>query len=291
MKNKKLGFIGQGFVGKNLADNFEERGYKNIVRYALEKPYCDNKDKIKKCDIVFVAVPTPTTLLGIDITALYKVMPLTKKHSIVVIKSTLLPENLERLQRKFKDRYIMHCPEFLTESTAKYDTGNPIKNIIGVRDPMSKTLRKKAEEVLMLLPFASQTLICGYTEATLIKYGRNCFFYMKNVFFNMLYDLVRAYGGNWKQVQEMLVNDPWIHPIHTQIPHKGGRGAGGRCLPKDFTAFRMMYGDMYGQGEKKVDLNAHAMLLAAEKFNKSLLESSSKDLDIIKGIYENYDHE
>jgi len=57
---KIIGFIGQGWIGKNYADDFEKRGYET-VRYSLEKPYVDNKEKIKDCDLVFIAVPTPTT--------------------------------------------------------------------------------------------------------------------------------------------------------------------------------------------------------------------------------------
>lgn len=36
-----IGFIGQGFIGKNYADDFENRGYE-VVRYALEEPYLKN---------------------------------------------------------------------------------------------------------------------------------------------------------------------------------------------------------------------------------------------------------
>ena len=45
-KNKKIGFIGQGYIGKNYANDFEKRGY-NIVRYALEQPYITNNEKIQ----------------------------------------------------------------------------------------------------------------------------------------------------------------------------------------------------------------------------------------------------
>ena len=61
-----IGFIGQGFIGKNYADDFEQRNYK-VVRYALEGTYAGNKDRIKECDIVFIAVPTPTTPEGFDL--------------------------------------------------------------------------------------------------------------------------------------------------------------------------------------------------------------------------------
>jgi len=33
MEKQKIGFIGQGWIGKNYADNFEERGF-TVIRYA-----------------------------------------------------------------------------------------------------------------------------------------------------------------------------------------------------------------------------------------------------------------
>ena len=61
MRGKKptIGFIGQGYVGKNYADDLEVRGYET-VRYSLEEPFRKNKEKIKDCRIVFIGVPTPT---------------------------------------------------------------------------------------------------------------------------------------------------------------------------------------------------------------------------------------
>src|SRR5580692_663281 len=87
-KNKPLiGFIGQGWIGKAYADNFEERGYE-VVRYALEKPYIKNKDKIAECDIVFIAVWTPTTPKGFDSSVVENVLPLVGEGKIAVLKST-----------------------------------------------------------------------------------------------------------------------------------------------------------------------------------------------------------
>ena len=45
----KIGFIGQGWIGKNYADNFEARGYE-VVRYSLEPEYAGNQEKIKDCE-------------------------------------------------------------------------------------------------------------------------------------------------------------------------------------------------------------------------------------------------
>jgi len=52
MKDKRIGFIGQGWVGKHYADDFENRGYK-VIRYSQEEPHINNDNKIRECDIVF----------------------------------------------------------------------------------------------------------------------------------------------------------------------------------------------------------------------------------------------
>src|SRR6266576_4605352 len=97
MDKPKIGFIGQGFVGKNLADDFAERGYET-VRYALEPEYVGNKDRVKEADIVFVAVPTPTRPDGFDFSILRNEIKLVGKGKIVVIKSTIVPGTTEILQ-------------------------------------------------------------------------------------------------------------------------------------------------------------------------------------------------
>ena len=51
----KIGFIGQGWIGKHYADDFENRLY-DVVRYSLEEPYIQNKEQLKECQIVFVEI-------------------------------------------------------------------------------------------------------------------------------------------------------------------------------------------------------------------------------------------
>lgn len=276
----KLSFIGQGFIGKNLADSFEDRGFKNLVRYSLKEPWIKNKNKVKSCPIVFIAVPTPTTSKGFDDSILWKVMPLTGKGSTVVIKSTILPTTARELQKKFKDRYILHNIEFLTEATARADTDYPERNVIGVPDLKAKGHVVRAQAILDILPAAYFDLICTYEEASLIKYGGNCFFYVKNMFFNLLYDLAMAHGCNWKRMRQAIIADSRIHPVHTDPVHKGGRGAGGDCLIKDFAAFRQIYNKIM-----KKELWGSWILLANEEKNKQLLINSKKDLNLLKGVY------
>jgi UDP-glucose 6-dehydrogenase len=117
MKSPKIGFIGQGFIGKNYADDFERRGF-SVVRYALEQPFVQNKDRIKECDIVFIAVPTPTTPEGYDDSIVRSAVALARDGATVVIKSTLLPGTTESIQKSFPKKYVMHSPEFLRVTQA-----------------------------------------------------------------------------------------------------------------------------------------------------------------------------
>ena len=281
----KIGFIGQGFVGGNLADNYQHRGYQDImVRYDNSK-YAGNKMAIKECDLVFVAVPTPSTPKGFDASVIYDVIPLTAPGSTVVIKSTVPPDVVRKLQEFFVDRTIMLCPEFLTEVTAKFDTDFPERNMVGVSDVNSQELRDKAELVIKTLPPAPYNKVCSYEDASLAKYAGNCFFYVKNMFFNILYDLANAYGTDWNTLHDMIVHDSRIHPVHTDPVHKGGRGAGGHCLIKDFAALKDMVKEYMPD-----DKNANAIMKANEDKNIELLKLTKKDLDLLEGVYGKVDH-
>lgn len=275
--DKKIGFIGQGWIGKNYADNFEARGYR-VVRYALEDPYELNVNGIKDCDIVFVAVPTPTTPQGFDDSILRQTIKLVGHKKIAVIKSTLLPGATESIQQANPNIYVLHSPEFLTESTAAYDAANPTRNIIGI--PIeNQEYRDKAKEVMSVLSFAPYQLICSAREAELTKYGGNNWFYFKVVFMNMLYDLAKKHGVRWETIRDAMAADPRIGRSHLDPVHKSGRGAGGNCFIKDFAAFSLMYQDMVG------DELGRQVLDSIKEKNIDLLVTSNKDVDVLAGVY------
>src|SRR3989338_4042817 len=115
-----IGFVGQGFVGKSYADDFARRGFKTI-RYALERPYRENKEKIRDADIVFICVPAPTTPKGFDVSIVESSLQLVSKGKIAVIKSTMLPGFTRGLQKRFPSITILFSPEFLNAATAAKD--------------------------------------------------------------------------------------------------------------------------------------------------------------------------
>ncbi len=276
-KKPLIGFIGQGFIGKNYADDFENRGYK-VIRYSKEPEYSGNKDAISKCDIVFIAVPTPTTPDGFDGSLVQSVVPLVGKGKIAVIKSTVLPGTTKIIQKNNHDIFVLHSPEFLIAKTAAYGAANPERNIVGI--PInSKTYKQKAQKVLSVLPEAPYQLICDSNESELIKYGGNCFLYTKVVFMNMLYDYAEKMGCDWNTLADAISHDPRIGTSHMHPKHDSGRGAGGGCFIKDFEAFIEGYGVNLPD-----DSTGLAALNAVKEKNYKLLKSTKKDLDILKKV-------
>ncbi|HLB57390.1 MAG: hypothetical protein A3F67_11800 [Verrucomicrobia bacterium RIFCSPHIGHO2_12_FULL_41_10] len=271
---KKIGQIGLGWIGKNYANSFERRGFE-VVRYS--KSECaENRELIKDCDIVFIAVPTPTTPQGFDFSIVDEVLSLIGKNKIAVIKSTILPGTTDELQKRHPDVYLMHSPEFLTEATAEFDANNPDRNIIGYTEKS----KCKAAEVMSVLPTAPYEAIIPCKEAELIKYAGNCWFYLKVVYVNMLYDLAQSLGLNYETIKDGMAADKRIGRTHLDPIHKSGRGAGGHCFIKDMAAFARIY-------EKNIplDIKGLDLLDAIELKNIELLKQSKKDLNILGGVY------
>jgi UDP-glucose 6-dehydrogenase len=283
----KIGFIGQGWIGKHYADDFENRGYE-IVRYSLEEPYVQNKEAIKECDIVFVAVPTPTTPEGFSYAAVEDALNIVCIGASAVIKSTIAPGTTAILQAKFPELFVFHSPEFLREAQAAHDAAHPDRNLIGIPKDDDE-YRGRAETILSVLPEAPHNQIMMAEAAELVKYAGNCFLMTKVLFMNILYDLTVKSGQSWEEVREALIHDPRIGASHTQPIHVSGhtagqepkaeRGAGGHCFIKDFEAFRQHYQTLMGD-----DLG-YDLLSAQVRYNNQLLASSGKDIDLLKSVY------
>lgn len=278
---KTIGFVGQGWLGKNYADHFEDRGF-SVTRYSKEEPYIANKEKIAQCDIVFACVPTPTTKEGFDDSIVREAAKLVGKGKIFVIKSTVLPGTTRSIQAENPDITVVFSPEFLREMTVRHDIEHPDRNIVGIVDEGSRAV---AEAIMAILPKAPYESICTTEEAELTKYGGNIFLFWKVLFVNMFHDIALQHGADWDALVANMVADQRIgashmQPMH-QIKHLGvtGRGAGGHCFIKDFAAFEEHYRKTVG------DEHGVAILEALRKKNIDLLISSEKDIDLLVSVY------
>ena len=274
----KIGCIGQGFVGKNTADNFERRGY-DVVRYSLEPEYKNNADKISECDVVFIGVPTPTTPQGFDYSIVSSVLSLVAEGAIAVIKSTLLPGTTSKLQDDNPDKIVLFSPEFLCEKTAAYDVANPMMNVIGLSFDTAGH-RKAAEVVMKTLPKSEHNFIVTSQAAELFKYAHNLNGYFRVILANLLFEVAEKTDANWADVKTMMDSDIMMSPYYNNPSHKGGSGAGGNCFIKDMAAFRHMYEEDVFDDKSGIEV-----LKTLERKNLELLSKTGKDQSLVKGVY------
>jgi len=274
----KIGFIGQGWIGKNYADHYEDRGFV-VVRYSLDQEYIGNKDRIAECDYVFIAVPTPTTTKGFDDSIVRDAVSVVGDGKVAIIKSTIPPGTTRKLCAQYPNKFIVHSPEFLRESSVRYDVDHPDRVIVGIPED-TKEYKKIAEEIIRLHPKAGYVKIAPVEEAEFLKYTHNTLGYATIVFANILYDLSQVYGIEWQTVKDFILNNPWFPEKYIDPVHKSGRGAGGNCFIKDFAAFHEMYAR-----ELKGDTVGIELLEAFVRKNKDLLCASGKDINILRGVY------
>lgn len=284
MKKPLIGFVGQGFIGKSYADDMERRGYP-VVRYSLDPAHAPQKYKIRECDIVFIAVPTPTTPRGFDYSIVKQALRLVGKGKTAVIKSTVLPGTTAKLQKKFSKLFVLHSPEFLVLKRAAEDAARPLRNIIGM-PKRTPAFHARAKGVMKVLPRAPFEFICSAVEAELVKYGGNFFLYIKVLYANLMHELAEAAGAEYEVLRKAIAADPRIGPSHLQAlhdsGHKGsrkGRGAGGVCFIKDIAALERFYARMVKNKEGLV------LIRAAIRKNIALLRVSKKDLDLLEGVH------
>ncbi len=274
----KIGCIGQGWVGRNIADNFERRNY-SVVRYALEPEYALNRRFLKDCDVVFIAVPTPTTPHGFDYSIVQEMVSLVGEGKIAVIKSTILPGTSKKIQDAHPNKVVLFSPEFLCESTAVYDVSHPMFNIIGLAYD-SAGHRSAGEEVMRILPLSKHNFIVRAEAAELFKYAHNINGYIRVILGNLLHDVAENVNVDWADVKLIMDNDPMMSPYYNSPVHKGGRGAGGHCFIKDMAAFSRLFAELIPQDKLGIEV-----LRSLEKKNLELLAMSGKDQELVRGVY------
>lgn len=234
----------------------EERGYrrgKDLFCYDVD-PKKGFHDDINLAEFIFVAVPTPSNPDGsCNISIVENAVDTIKDNKIIIIKSTVEPGTVERLQANYPRKKFIFNPEFLTESQAWLDYIKPDRQIIG----HTAASRSDTKEVLALLPKAhfERPWSSDYTkrsinatEAELAKYASNIFGYIKVIYGNILADICHALeqdfkrrgigaGVDYESVREVISADPRIGSAWLNVSHGNYCGSGGYCFPKDMQAF------------------------------------------------------
>lgn len=254
----KIGIMGVGMVGGALKKYFESESVRPLVYDKFKN--LGSLEEVNAADVVFIAVPTPydEKTCGFDLSYVRQAVSEIKGEKIIVIKSTVLPGTTELLQKEFSRHKILFNPEFLTEATALRDMFCPNRQIVGVTDKSADA----GQEVMNLLPRAPFERIVPSKEAEMVKYFGNTLYALRVAFANQMYDLCGKMGVDYETVKECAKPEPMVGKTHLEIFHKGYRGYGGKCLPKDTRAL--------------IQLGAKAgmemsLLKAAEAYNNALI--------------------
>jgi len=268
---KIIGVMALGMVGGATYQYFQKhRGLvpgETLIGYDPAKEGHDDLAALQKADVVFVAVPTPYQTgedgkIGFDLSYVRKAIGSLENPKTVVIKSTVLPGATDALQAEFPQHKILFNPEFLTEVTADQDMNYPDRQLIGYTEKSYNV----AADVLHLLPMAPFERIMPAKEAEMVKYFGNTWFAAKVTFANQIYDLCQAVGVDYDVVKEAAAADKRIGRSHLEVFHKGYRGYGGKCLPKDTRAL-IELGDKLG-----VEM---ALLKRVEELNNKLVAAAT----------------
>jgi len=231
IKNK-IGICGSlGMVGGATKRWFQKQP--DCELYLYDKNGEGSMEEINKAGFIFVCVPTPTNEKGeCDTSIVEEVVSQIKGSKTIIIKSTVIPGTTQGLQEEYPQHRFLFNPEFLTEETADNDMEHPDRQIVGF------TLESYpiAEDVMLILPLAPHERLMLASEAEMIKYFANCWFATKVIYANQMYDLCKILNIDYNTVKEGSASDKRIGRTHLEIFHKGSRGYGGKCLPKDIKA-------------------------------------------------------
>ena len=233
---KKVGIVGQGFVGTALKNGFKKNfDIETYDKYVKERSTCESLEELcSRAKIIFVCLPTPMRPDGscdlsiVDDTI--KKIDDCNKDNVAVIKSTIPPGTTENYNKRCKNIQVVFNPEFLTERFATQDFLNTNRIIIGGPRPGSTIVKQFYAKTFPSVPIVKT----GSNTAEMVKYTVNTFLAAKVAYANELYQICSKFNVDYDKVIEYSKYDKRLGDSHWNVPgHDGHFGFGGSCFPKD----------------------------------------------------------
>ena len=233
-----IGIIGFGFLGRALAHGFSLHA--NIKIYdKYDNVYDTLEDTVNESDYIFVSVPTPMCDDGSqDLSNIYDAVEnidrIADKGKLIILRSTIIPGTTRKIAFQYTKHDFVFFPEFLTERAAKLDFINASRLIFGGDEINTEEVANIFKPRFPHTPVYHTT----WEGAEVAKYMSNCFFAIKVMFCNEMYDVAEHIGIPYEKLRDMWVSSGWVANMHKDVPgHDGDRGYGGKCFPKDVKAF------------------------------------------------------
>jgi UDPglucose 6-dehydrogenase len=260
----KISIIGSGIVGMIVGKGFKKLG-NEVIFYDIDEKKVkalqdsglnatvDLEDAIRKSEISFISVPTPSKNGKIDLSYIKSAVGelarcLKKKdaYHTVVVKSTVVPNTTEKIiiplleknsgKKVGVDIGVCMNPEFLTEIEHSW-TNEPLwtrdffteeRIVIGESDKKSG-----ATVEALYKPLKVPIIRTDLKTAELIKYACNCALASRISYWNEIYYICQKLGIDSDLVARVAAMDKRIGKYGTIH----GKAFGGKCFPKDLEAF------------------------------------------------------
>ena len=263
----------------NSLDNgeipFYEPGLKELVTKNFDsgrlKFTTNIKNAIRKSDIIFICVGTPTikNSHSADLNYVYKVATEISKNinkfKIIITKSTVPVTTGDKIEKIISNRVskkmfeVASNPEFLREGEAIRDFRFPDRIVVGSdKKFVIKKLRLLYEP---LINKGAKFFSTDRRGAELIKYAANAFLATKISYINEISNLCEKTGVSIEDVSIAIGMDQRIGSRFL----RAGPAYGGSCFPKDTKALTVT-GDLF---------NTNLSIV------KSVIKSNEKRKDIL----------
>ena len=202
----------------------------------------DLEDSIKKSDVIFLCVGTPTKKNGngADLSQIFsaakEISKSINKFKVIITKSTVpvtTGDEIEKILSKKvkKNKFsVVSNPEFLREGEAIRDFVYPDRVVIGSNDKKSKMILKNL--YAPLISKGAKFISTNRRAAELIKYAANAFLATKITFINEIANLCEKTNIDVEDISIGIGLDKRIGSRFL----RAGPAYGGSCFPKDTKA-------------------------------------------------------
>ena len=292
--NKAIPTIYEKDLEEELKKVVKNKKFRAIVQ--------DPSISIIDCDIILVAVGTPTKKNKIDLSYIKNVsaqigleLRNSNKFVSVIIKSTVVPSTTDKIVKKIIEKKsgkklgqfgLGMNPEFLREGNAMEDFMNPDRIIIGHDDNKTKLLMEK-----MYDPWECDKIFVNCRTAEMIKYVNNSLLATQistvneysnisnkigKIDFNSVMNAVHL-DSRWSPI---LSNGERIRPkiIDYLIP---GAGFGGSCFPKDIKALSSLAESIGAKSkilDSVIEVNNNQPKQVIDRLKKEILTFKKKKI-------------
>ena len=249
---------GLGYVGGTLYQCLQELGFSDI---AIHDPYKGlivepDSETMEYTDVLFYCLNDLNGQLS-DGSLIERMV-----GKLLIIKTTIRVGETEYIQSMLPGVKVVYMPEFLREAHAYDDMMNPDHLIYGSVDPDYSALANE-----LFIGLDAPRHFVEPKAAELFKLVSNSYPLLKLVFFNQIYDLCQERDIDYEEVIAPFKNNKFNSGKYMNVIDKGGRGGGGKCLPKDINILL---------DTKDISLELGTLLRYVESINAFLLKAFPK---------------